>query len=710
MRRFSDLRLFPKLAVGFGLCAVLSVVSGLTALRSLNDATFLAVNAVNTQTPMAARAGLIASRIRDARASAIDSANASSTVAAIRARKQMTRHLTAADSALAAMAALVQSADERQALSALSNAWKADRSVLASVANHATTGNRQASQRLLLASNASYQTTTLAASDRLTQLYETSAVSVARRASAMSTKVYQSALWLMIITTCVTMGLAWWIAMEIRRPVASLTDRLTSLDRNDLANLMTGIANLEKGNLTYLATAVTGPIDQPSSDELGRLTRICNAIIAKFGTAIESYEVTRSGLGRMVSSVQSGSAAVSETSAHLAESSHIVGAAAEGISQSMTEVSHAAEQASFTSQEMARGSEQQARAASEANIAMEKLCSVFRDVETANGNQLKAVSEADAGMRRTSDAVNAVAASAHQVSATAVKAAEVARAGSQAVELSLDSMTRIQEQVFVSSAKVRSLDQKSQEIGSIVKTIGQFAEQTNLLALNAAIEAARAGEHGKGFAVVADEVRKLAERSAEATKEIATLIATIRAEVDSAVKAMEASSAEVVLGTDRSRETRESLNQILGAVDLVAHESADVTALTLQMSTTAEEIAAAVASVRHASEHNDASVRLAAVEAESVNRSIATVAAVSQQTAAGAQEMCASSEQVSASAQHAKEMVANQTAEILNMNLAARELADMSHRLDALVKQFRLETRTDKPAPVQLLQGGHRAA
>lgn len=128
-------------------------------------------------------------------------------------------------------------------------------------------------------------------------------------------------------------------------------------------------------------------------------------------------------------------------------------------------------------------------------------------------------------------------------------------------------MERIKTTVTESGERIKQLGEQSKAIGEIIQVIDDIAEQTNLLALNAAIEAARAGEHGKGFAVVADEVRKLAERSGKATKEIANLIISIQKGTDNAVSAMEKGISEVENGSRFAHDAGQALKEILVTVE-----------------------------------------------------------------------------------------------------------------------------------------------
>jgi len=402
--------------------------------------------------------------------------------------------------------------------------------------------------------------------------------------------------------------------------------------------------------------------------------------------------------------------AVAAASAQLAESADRTGKAANDIARVMQEVAQAADQSARASQEMARGSEQQARSAAEAAGAMEQLQQAVSRVQRGGERQQQAIQQADEGMQQAADIVYTVTHSAQQMAGVAQQAASVARNGSESVEQTITSMNGIRAQVDASAAKVRELGEKGQLIGVIVETIDQIAEQTNLLALNAAIEAARAGEHGRGFAVVADEVRKLAERSAAATREIGDLIHSVRAGVEEAVKAMEASSQEVIVGTSRSATAGEALAQIQEAVQAVAVEAEAISTSADGMSASVEAVRSKVKSVREEAEGNERSVAEMVARAEQVSQAITNVASVSEEMAAGAEEMSASSEEVSASAQHVSAAVEEQTGDIEEVVSSSEELNRMAARLQELVRRFRLEEGEASAAPALRVEETWRQA
>ncbi|WP_374666658.1 methyl-accepting chemotaxis protein [Acinetobacter sp.] len=185
-------------------------------------------------------------------------------------------------------------------------------------------------------------------------------------------------------------------------------------------------------------------------------------------------------------------------------------------------------------------------------------------------NQLAEASEHQAQeIAGASAAINEMAVSIDQVSANAEESAEVAERsvqiaanGAQVVNRSIEGMDTIREQIQETSKRIKRLGESSQEIGNIVALINDIADQTNILALNAAIQASMAGEAGRGFAVVADEVQRLAERSASATKQIEGLVKTIQTDTNEAVISMEQTTSEVVRGANLSKDAGVALDEI----------------------------------------------------------------------------------------------------------------------------------------------------
>lgn len=202
---------------------------------------------------------------------------------------------------------------------------------------------------------------------------------------------------------------------------------------------------------------------------------------------------------------------------------------------------------------------------------MGKLQDIIREVSVSTREVAAASTEIAASSEQMSASVGEVARQAAMASQAAGESGRIATEGGQVVSSTIRGMQRIDEAVSQSAQSVQALGERGRQIGDVVATIREIADQTNLLALNAAIEAARAGEHGRGFAVVADEVRKLAERTTKATEEIGGSIGAIQHETTTAVEKMARGTTEVREGVASATCAEESLGKIvMGAKDVAA--------------------------------------------------------------------------------------------------------------------------------------------
>jgi methyl-accepting chemotaxis protein len=226
------------------------------------------------------------------------------------------------------------------------------------------------------------------------------------------------------------------------------------------------------------------------------------------------------------------------------------------------EVNVMAEKLQQTMNQVVQSSMQVAAAAGQLNTTAERIATGAEEVAAQTG----AVATASEEMAATS---MSIAQNCHQAADGSEQANSTARAGAAVVEQTVAVMGRIASRVAASAQTVAGLGDRSDQIGEIIGTIEDIADQTNLLALNAAIEAARAGEQGRGFAVVADEVRALAERTTKATREIAEMIKAIQSETRGAVEAMQQGVNEVESGTREASKSGEALSQILVQISAV---------------------------------------------------------------------------------------------------------------------------------------------
>ena len=395
-----------------------------------------------------------------------------------------------------------------------------------------------------------------------------------------------------------------FISRRIVRAIAGILSTLQALRDQCVAGLQRGLRAFADGDLTAEIAPELPLTDCRRADEIGDIARAVDEIGEASLESVVAYEESRAALAELIGRVGQTADALGVSSQEFASTSHAAGEAIGEIAVAVGEV--------------AAGAERQ-----------------NRSVEGARTASAEVARATNAG----SDDARATAAAADEARA-------VAGRGVEAIGEVTAAMEGVRESAAVTKSGINRLGEKSERIGSIVTTITAIAQQTNLLALNAAIEAARAGEQGRGFAVVADEVRKLAEEAQTAASTIAGLITEVQAETADVVDLVEAGATRAEASATTVAAAREGFLRIGEGVE-------DVT-------TRVEAIAASLAQAAAAGER---------LEADMVE-----VAAVAEQSSATSEEVSASTQQTSASTQQ--------------MAASAQDLARTADELTALVSRF----------------------
>jgi methyl-accepting chemotaxis protein len=370
-------------------------------------------------------------------------------------------------------------------------------------------------------------------------------------------------------------------------------------------------------------------------------------------------------VGAMSQSYNEMQKSVSGLILQLKENAQQLALASDQLSQAAKQTGMATQQVATSSQQMAKGAQEQSSSAQDTAKSIEELSSAINQLAVSSREQSGGVQKAVSSISSVSQTVSQVSVTAQQAAELARKANASATSGAEKTRQTLAGMDKIKQATTESARKIEELGVRSAEIGKIVAVIDDIASQTNLLALNAAIEAARAGDQGRGFAVVSDEVRKLAERTASATKEIADLISGVQKGVNEATTVMTGGSAAVTEGYQLATQAQQTLEEIMQSASNVNTQIEEISAKTPQVNTATEDLVKVIDSVGGITEQNTAASEQMTASATQVSKVVETVAGIAEENSAATEEVSASAEEMSA-----------QVEEIVASSQTLKEMAD----------------------------------
>lgn len=298
----------------------------------------------------------------------------------------------------------------------------------------------------------------------------------------------------------------------------------------------------------------------------------------------------------------------------------------------LTQVNGISEQVAASAEELTAGADQSAQAVNQVATSITEVAYATEKQQISVDGTRQVVEELSAGIEQASGNANVV-------SHTAEKTADAAENGSKAIHSTIQQMSTIERTVLASAEAVTKLGARSKEIGQIVTTISGVASQTNLLALNAAIEAARAGEQGRGFAVVADEVRKLAEQSQDAAQQISKLINEIQRDTDEAVSAMNVGSKEVQVGSQVVNSAGQAFQEITGMIEEVTQQIREISEGMKQMAQGSTKLVTSVQEIEQVSLSTAEQAQTVSATTEEQSASMEEIAASSQSLATMAENL-----------------------------------------------------------------------
>ncbi|MFA4923582.1 MAG: methyl-accepting chemotaxis protein [Ignavibacteriaceae bacterium] len=411
--------------------------------------------------------------------------------------------------------------------------------------------------------------------------------------------------WILVISIGFVSFVSYFTTKSITVPVKELDNKSREFANGNYDVIVEVTSNDELGGLAKTFTEMVQKVKQANTELLSEKA----SIEQKVEDAVKESEEQRNYLERNAGKllVEMDNLANGDLTVQIEkEKNDVIGSLFDGFNKVVLNMKEMIEQVTAAVEATASASTEISSSAEEMAAGAQEQSSQTTEIASAVEQMTKTILETSQNSSKSAEA--------------AKSAGAVAKEGGRVVDQTIEGMNRIAEVVKRSAETVHALGKGSDQIGEIVQVINDIADQTNLLALNAAIEAARAGEQGRGFAVVADEVRKLAERTTKATKEIAVMIKQIQKDTGGAVESMNKGTEEVEKGKVLADKAGQSLKEIIVGVEEVMDMSTQVAAASEEQSSAAEQISKNIEAISSVTQESAAGVQQIARAAEDLNR------------------------------------------------------------------------------------------